>query len=286
MTFTAGCDDHSVTASVSIPASVSEATPEVVTDELHEATHCLFCTHTDHDLEHNLSHMRRAHGFVVPSLNNLATDLESLITYLGLVIDVYHTCLFCGHEKYSREAVRAHMLSKGHCQLDLAEGSEFLDFWASNENQADEKLQRRIPLLSSDTEFQLPSGTIAISKRTTCRPSAKHFPIRAKSPDRTHLGSGTNSSSRTSRYSCSDLTSSSSSLSSSGKDQIERVLLAPRDAAGVVGLSSGQRRTLAVAHRRAKTSEDRATNKARWTLEKMGNSVKQKHFKVGTTACS
>lgn len=227
--------------------------------------------------------MRRAHGFVVPDLNNLATDLESLITYLGLVIDVYHTCLFCGHEKYSREAVRAHMLSKGHCQLDLAEGSEFLDFWASNENQADEKLQRPIPSLSSDTEFQLPSGTIVISKRTTCRPSAKHFPIRAKSPDRTHLGSGTNSSSRTSRDSCSDLTSSSYS-SSSRKDQIERVLLAPRDAAGVVGLSNGQRRTLAVADRRAKTSEDRATNKARWTLEKMGNSVKQKHFRVGITA--
>ena len=50
----------------------------------------------------------------------------------------------------------------------------------------------------------------------------------------------------------------------------------------VVGLTEAQRRALAVTHRRAKTTELRARTHAQWTLESMGNKVKQKHFKVGS----
>ena len=252
-------------------ASISNPVPESITIEVDEVAQCLFCTHASNDLDDALSHMQRAHGFIVPNQDHLATDLETLITYLALVIDVYHACLLCGHEKHSPEAVRAHMQAKGHCQLDLSEGSEYLDFWTSHEDQADDQPQS---ISSIDGEFRLASGVI-ISTKSASRKSAKRYQNRKESPEQNDLVmSGTDLSFRTSR-SCLDLTSSFQ------RDQTKQVL-ARRDASGIVGLTDGQKRSLAVAHRRAKTTEDRARNRAQWTLEKMGNQVKQKHFKVGS----
>lgn len=252
-------------------ASEPELVPESITIEVIEVAQCLFCTHASNDLKDTLSHMQRAHGFIVPNQDDLATDLETLITYLALVIDVYHACLLCGHEKHSPEAVRAHMLAKGHCQLDLSEGSEYLDFWTAQEDQTEETPQG---ISSTDGEFRLASGVI-ISTKSASRKSAKRYQNRKESPEQNDLVvSGTDLSFRTSR-SCLDLTSSFQ------RDQTRQVL-ARRDASGIVGLTDGQKRSLAVAHRRAKTTEDRARNRARWTLEKMGNQVKQKHFKVGS----
>ena len=78
-------------------------------DALH-ALQCLFCPQTSADRDRNVSHVRVAHSFVVPPTDELTTDLDTFLSYLALVVDTAHTCLWCGSEKRSSEAVRAHML--------------------------------------------------------------------------------------------------------------------------------------------------------------------------------
>ncbi|KAI5363154.1 hypothetical protein Slin14017_G068350 [Septoria linicola] len=237
---------------------------------------CLFCTEGCDDMDDALSHMQAVHGFVVPRPDDLATDIETFISYLTLVIDTYHACLFCGNEKHSAEAVRSHMLAKAHCQLDLSEQSDFLDFWLADESRDHESQMQAIP--STHTELRLSSGfTVTKKGYATNRPKRHANPV----DENDHFGAKMRSSvqlqATTPRLSnsCSDLTSSSG-------EKHTTTALARRDALGAVGLSESQKRSLAVTQRKAKTTEDRATNKARWTLENMGNKVKQKHFKVGS----
>ena len=43
---------------------------------------CLFCSRELPDIESNVAHMSKAHGFFVPELPYLS-DLDGLLTYLG-----------------------------------------------------------------------------------------------------------------------------------------------------------------------------------------------------------
>ncbi|KAF2208894.1 hypothetical protein CERZMDRAFT_100878 [Cercospora zeae-maydis SCOH1-5] len=198
--------------------------------------------------------------------------MDTFITYLALVIETYHFCLYCGHEKHSKEAVQAHMLDKGHCQLDLSHNSEFLDFWNPDSGLAVDSDSAQI-LPTTGDDIRLASGQI-ISNRHAGRGSVLNFPKRHSNPESSALAPIPASSHRQST-SYSDLTPSQAS-------DHKRRALARRDELGVVGLSDLQKRALAVTQRKAKTTEDRANNRAQWALESMGNKVKQKHFKVGS----
>lgn len=241
-------------------------------DEDEDESDCLFCNQRFGILQDNLEHMHQAHSFSVPNTDALATDMDTFITYLSLVIETYHSCLYCGHEKHSKEAVQAHMLDKGHCQLDLSKDSEYLDFW-NLESEVATHFNTAHAIPSTVNDFRLASGQI-ISNRHAGRGSVLNFPKRHSNPESCALALIPASSHRLST-SYSDLTPSSAS-------DHKRRALARRDELGVVGLSDLQKRALAVTQRKAKTSEDRANNKARWALENMGNKVKQKHFKVGS----
>jgi pre-60S factor REI1 len=96
---------------------------------------CLFCNMASPDLDTNISHMHKNHGLFIPvdikdGFLRLAVDLETLMRYLHLVIYGYHECLHCHIQKQTAQAVRQHMMGKGHCRVDLDdEESEFRDFY-------------------------------------------------------------------------------------------------------------------------------------------------------------
>ncbi|PIA89262.1 Zinc finger protein [Cercospora beticola] len=251
----------------------SSSGSDATTDDADEdESDCLFCNKRFDNLQENLDHMHQAHSFSVPNADDLATDMDTFITYLTLVIETYHSCLYCGNEKHSKEAVQAHMLDKGHCQLDLSKDSEYLDFW-NVESEVATHFNSAHAIPSTVDDFRLASGQI-ISNRHAGRGSVLNFPKRHSNPESCALALIPASSHRLST-SYSDLTPSSAS-------DHKRRALARRDELGVVGLSDLQKRALAVTQRKAKTSEDRANNKARWVLENTGNKVKQKHFKPDT----
>ncbi|KAI9277207.1 C2H2 type zinc-finger-domain-containing protein [Phascolomyces articulosus] len=104
-----------------------------------EETECLFCNNKAESFEDNMSHMTVVHSFFIPDIEYLV-DLKGLIKYLGEKISVGNTCLHCngkGREYRSLEAVRAHMLDKGHCMIayetdeDAMELVDFYDFSSS-----------------------------------------------------------------------------------------------------------------------------------------------------------
>ncbi|KAJ3380404.1 hypothetical protein HDU84_005951, partial [Entophlyctis sp. JEL0112] len=109
---------------------------------------CLFChSHKSASLEENVAHMAAVHSFFVPDLEFLV-DLEGLVRYLGEKISIGNVCLYCngrGRTLHSLEAVRGHMIDKGHCKIDYENGgeqevAEFYDFsstWDDAESDSD-----------------------------------------------------------------------------------------------------------------------------------------------------
>lgn len=95
---------------------------------------CLFCNKLFENLEENLEHMLKLHGFFLPEANSLV-DLEGIIKYIGYRIGTEHVCLYCQINKFdSVSAVQDHMISKCHCKLlwddnvDVGEYEDFYDF--------------------------------------------------------------------------------------------------------------------------------------------------------------
>lgn len=257
----------------------TDAVPSDFAENLPALQQCIFCLAKSDEISHNIEHMAASHGLVLPDLQKLETDVDTFISYLGLVAVHYCECLFCGATKRSAEAARAHMLAKGHCMLDLSTGSEFLEFWASGTGNGEDSdsLQRSYQLLSV-TEMRLSSGAIASSwndANTSVQKRRSDWPKRAERT-RAELTTLTRPDAPSD-----DIVRGSSRRQGRGKSQEPCRTLATRDQMGLIGLSNSQRRSLAVAQRKIDLSALRARNKAQWTLEKMGNKVKQKHFVVG-----
>lgn len=95
-------------------------------------TDCLFCAHKSKDFEANMLHMSQSHSFFIPDTEYLV-DARGLIEYLGHKISVSNMCLHCngiGKAFYSLDAVRKHMLEKGHCKMEYLDNEdEYLDFY-------------------------------------------------------------------------------------------------------------------------------------------------------------
>lgn len=102
---------------------------------------CLFCNHnqkekyisTFKDMEENIDHMYKNHGFYVPEQKYLV-DKEGLIKYMAEKIGLGNVCIVCNYQGKDLQAVRSHMLAKRHCKIpyestnDKLEISEFYDF--------------------------------------------------------------------------------------------------------------------------------------------------------------
>ncbi|KAI8324289.1 hypothetical protein GQ54DRAFT_296279 [Martensiomyces pterosporus] len=146
---------------------------------------CLFCTHKSDSFESNVEHMSLTHSFFIPDLEYIV-DIRGLVKYLADKISVANVCLFCngrGRALQSLEAVRGHMLDKGHTKIayetdiDILEISDFYDFSSTypdaDEHDADEELDSEAhpraggrpgalgagQMEEEDGELVLPSGT-------------------------------------------------------------------------------------------------------------------------------
>lgn len=101
---------------------------------------CLFCTKRRFkDMECNLEHMFKQHGFYIPEQKFLV-DKEGLLKYISEKIGLGNVCIVCNFQGRSLEAVRAHMLAKRHCKIPYEEEdekleiSEFYNFTSSYKN--------------------------------------------------------------------------------------------------------------------------------------------------------
>ncbi|KAH0827776.1 C2H2 type zinc-finger-domain-containing protein [Lanmaoa asiatica] len=115
--------------------------PSLPNEEPHHPTElsCLFCTASSSSLQDNLSHMSSAHSFFIPDADYLV-DITGLVNYLAEKIAVGNVCIYCngkGRELRTLEAVRKHMIDKGHCkiaydtEIDRLEISDYYDFTPS-----------------------------------------------------------------------------------------------------------------------------------------------------------
>jgi pre-60S factor REI1 len=138
----------------------ADATEEDVTRTIEEKiaaarsrlqpTQCLFCSESSASLEDNLLHMASTHSFFIPDAEYLI-DLSGLINYLGEKIAVGNVCIYCngkGREFRTLDAVRKHMVDKGHCKIaydsesDRLELSDYYDF-SSSYPDADKQKKRK-----------------------------------------------------------------------------------------------------------------------------------------------
>ncbi|KAJ3030419.1 UNVERIFIED_CONTAM: hypothetical protein HDU68_009123 [Siphonaria sp. JEL0065] len=189
-------------ASAQTEAELNAVIDQKIAASVHLDPHsdCLFCTNKSDSLESNLKHMAVAHSFFVPDLEFLV-DMEGLIRYLAEKISVGNVCIFCngkGRALHTLEAVRKHMIDKGHCKVEYEDGGElelgdFYDFsstWADGEDEDDEewedmdgeegmevdeevledalvsrRAKKRVPIISEDgMQLTLPSGKRILHK--------------------------------------------------------------------------------------------------------------------------
>ncbi|RKP25097.1 C2H2 type zinc-finger-domain-containing protein [Syncephalis pseudoplumigaleata] len=140
---------------------------------------CLFCTHKSDSFESNMAHMAKQHSLFIPDTDYLV-NLRGLIRYLGEKISVGNVCLYCngrGRNMRSMEAVRRHMIDKGHTKIaydterDVLELADFYDFRPSYPDNAErggqenEDEDEEMPMIGADSaivdegyELVLPSG--------------------------------------------------------------------------------------------------------------------------------
>ncbi|CAO3613116.1 unnamed protein product [Mucor fragilis] len=124
---------------------------------------CLFCNMANGDFDTNLKHMSLVHGFFLPDIEYLE-DPTGLIIYLAEKVEDC-ICLYCngrGKEYKSQEAVRKHMLDKGHCKMayDESESPEdllkFYNFGTMSEEDFEAATVDTVP--NQDDELILESG--------------------------------------------------------------------------------------------------------------------------------
>lgn len=160
---------------------------------------CLFCPKLSPNFTDSMVHMRKSHGLFIPHQQQLAVDLETLFTYLHLIIFGYRECIKCGTERATVQAVQQHMTGKGHCNFDTSEeDSEFAEFYdfsepedaseSETEGGGDERDQEKPaasssqePLPAGQDSMRLPSGKI-ISRQSSAQtaPSSTQLRRRAR----------------------------------------------------------------------------------------------------------
>ncbi|XP_008776891.1 cytoplasmic 60S subunit biogenesis factor REI1 homolog 1-like [Phoenix dactylifera] len=87
---------------------------------------CFICDQKHHGIESCMVHMHKLHGFFIPDVEYLK-DPKGLLTYVGLKVRRDFMCLYCNercHPFQSLEAVRKHMIAKGHCKLRYGDGGD------------------------------------------------------------------------------------------------------------------------------------------------------------------
>jgi len=132
-----------------------------------EETECLFCNSKGQTFEEKMEHMTTEHSFFVPDVEYLS-DLRGLIKYLEEKIAIGNTCIFCERMFHSLEAIRKHMLAKGHTKISYEDGPDleianFYDFSVLDDDMDEDDIETNnnnngLAVTSEGTELILPSG--------------------------------------------------------------------------------------------------------------------------------
>merc|ERR1711962_867216 len=142
---------------------------------------CIFCGQIFNSTESALRHMMEVHDFRIPDAKYLIS-IDDFMSYISSKVGKGNICLVCnqkGKAFYSLDAVRKHMLSKGHCRVDMSgeNAFEYLDFYDFSKCEEDEPellLQSELLLRTTDedgfkitdtssteiSELVLPSGAV------------------------------------------------------------------------------------------------------------------------------
>jgi len=103
---------------------------------------CLFCDHRSQSFACNMTHMLKKHSFFVPDIE-YCVRLTALLVYLEQKIYTHFTCICCsdsGRKMRNAEAVRMHMIDKGHCKISfdgeiIFEYSPFYDYTSYSDDE-------------------------------------------------------------------------------------------------------------------------------------------------------
>ncbi|XP_044011413.1 zinc finger protein 622 [Aphidius gifuensis] len=131
---------------------------------------CLFCDHHSRSWVRNLKHMSEKHSFFLADFDH-CIDPKGLLEWLGEKVYVDHVCIWCNVRVFrSSDAVRAHMIDKGHCKmiyegaLALEEYEDYYDFSSSfpdaEDYDADDDHNVEPLDFESEDFLTLPSGTV------------------------------------------------------------------------------------------------------------------------------
>lgn len=268
------------------PEKIEE--PKSPIDEPDSISRCLFCNENFETLHTSLDHMSQEHGLFLPQIEHLS-DLETVIAYLRKIVNEYNECLYCGVTKQSTAGIQRHMRDKGHCMINLEREPELLEFWEfsdSDEHSSDDETVPEPPTQVeeetavnrdlSQGEYTLPSGRTISSKsrarearllarRLASATTSKESPKQTitynsvKSP-------GANPSTETSR-----------SLIET-QEGVQSHALAPRDAAGLIGVSDQRLRSLAALEKKTQRQQAVVQASTKWAGDKGG--IHQRHYKV------
>lgn len=94
------------TCGATSPARLADPIVNPTEDPIFNQEQCLFCNKLLGSFESNVAHMQTAHGLFVPDRKRLIVELETLFSYLHLVIVGYNECICCGTQRNSTLAVQ------------------------------------------------------------------------------------------------------------------------------------------------------------------------------------
>jgi pre-60S factor REI1 len=245
------------------------------------STRCLFCPFLSPTHTTTLEHMSTHHSLFIPEPSHLYS-LDSLLSYLAVLVFDYHECLYCGQEKGTVDAVQTHMRDKGHCMIDM---SDLLDFWDLEMDQEydGDRTDATVTELPN-AEKRLPSGLIISPQNSRgdrtlsrlIRPGHVHLRHRASQRRLTKRTASITQAEYQDQETPANPPSSQLALHSNSNDR--HLTTIPRTAQGLAGLSDQQIRTLQMVDKRMKSREESAKAKVRYAAQQQP--VKTMYYKT------
>ncbi|KAB8356709.1 hypothetical protein FH972_024284 [Carpinus fangiana] len=213
--------------------------------------------------------MSHTHGFFIPNAEYLV-DMESFLSYLYVIVSIFHECLFCGKLPKTKLGAQDHMRGAGHCKLNMEHDenhfSQFYDFLESLNEEDDKKEVKAVDVPAPrKSKLFLPSGR-----------SVSHCP-RVPRPTQTQpLCLSSRSSSQRQQRSIEATTIPG--RTSSTVTLAQSVAVKSGTSTSLIGLSEFQRRALLRVELNIEKMEARVRNEYQSKVDKGGN--KQKTYRV------
>lgn len=252
-------------------------------EEDFDPSQCLFCNQITSDLDANLAHMLKTHGFLIGDKERLVVDVETLLAYFHFIIFGYFECLYCGTQRNNTQAAQQHMRGKGHCKFDVpSEDSELRDFYESAPGDKDDddtgkRLKRLALHLMQPDDARLPSG-----KPRKPRLRGSRLGNKNTDPQLEAIPIPTTASQSTSDSIPNQPGSSAVLITRSEKREFRLTNqlghLRADDRRSLMHLPTSQQRALLTTHKKQMEKARRAERAYQSRMEQVGNKTLMKHF--------